>query len=72
MEGQLQGRTAKITLAALVAAAGLVTSAPAWAYLACAVTDTGGVDDKGFNQTAWKGIQDAAARSSASRPSSSN
>ena len=26
---------------------------------ACQVTDTGGVDDKGFNQTAWKGVQDA-------------
>ena len=22
------------------------------------VTDTGGVDDKSFNQSAWKGIQD--------------
>ena len=27
----------------------------------CQVTDTGGVDDKSFNQTAWKGAQDAAA-----------
>jgi basic membrane protein A len=25
----------------------------------CEVTDTGGVDDKGFNQTAWKGVEDA-------------
>jgi hypothetical protein len=25
------------------------------------VTDTGGVDDKSFNQTAWKGVQDAPA-----------
>jgi basic membrane protein A len=36
------------------------TSAPAAAFKACQVTDTGGVDDKGFNQTAWKGMQDAA------------
>jgi basic membrane protein A len=46
--------------AALLATAALGTSAPAWAYLACAVTDTGGVDDKGFNQYTWQGVQDAA------------
>ncbi len=28
-------------------------------FKACQVTDTGGIDDKGFNQTAWKGVQDA-------------
>jgi len=27
--------------------------------LACQVTDTGGVDDRSFNQTAYKGLQDA-------------
>jgi basic membrane lipoprotein Med (substrate-binding protein (PBP1-ABC) superfamily) len=27
--------------------------------LACQVTDTGGIDDKSFNQTAFKGITDA-------------
>jgi basic membrane protein A len=27
----------------------------------CQVTDTGGIDDKSFNATAWKGIQDAMA-----------
>lgn len=36
-------------------------TAPAAAFKACQVTDTGGVDDKGFNQTAWKGVQDAQA-----------
>lgn len=25
----------------------------------CQITDTGGIDDKSFNQTAWKGVQDA-------------
>jgi basic membrane protein A and related proteins len=30
-------------------------------FLACQVTDTGGVDDKSFNQTAYKGLQDAEA-----------
>jgi basic membrane protein A and related proteins len=29
-------------------------------FTACQVTDTGGVDDKSFNQTAYKGLQDAA------------
>jgi basic membrane protein A len=29
---------------------------------ACEVTDVGGVDDKGFNAKAWKGVQDAAAQ----------
>jgi basic membrane protein A len=29
---------------------------------ACQVTDVGGVDDKGFNAKAWKGVQDAAAQ----------
>jgi len=29
--------------------------------LVCQITDTGGIDDKSFNQTAWKGIQDAEA-----------
>jgi basic membrane protein A len=28
----------------------------------CQVTDTGGIDDKSFNQTAWKGVDDAIAK----------
>ena len=36
---------------------GTVSSAAA--FKACQVTDTGGVDDKSFNQTAWKGVEDA-------------
>lgn len=27
----------------------------------CQVTDTGGIDDKSFNATAWKGVEDAAS-----------
>lgn len=47
-------------LAALLALAGVaLTVAPAVAFTACEVTDTGGVDDKSFNQTAWKGVEDA-------------
>ncbi|MCB1338292.1 MAG: BMP family ABC transporter substrate-binding protein [Maritimibacter sp.] len=40
--------------AALVA--GSVTAASA--FTACQVTDVGGIDDAGFNQTAWKGLED--------------
>lgn len=29
---------------------------------ACQVTDTGGIDDKSFNATAWKGVQDAMSK----------
>lgn len=29
------------------------------AITACQVTDTGGIDDKSFNQTAWKGVTDS-------------
>lgn len=28
-------------------------------FKACQVTDTGGIDDKSFNATAWKGVEDA-------------
>ena len=35
---------------------------PGEGILACQVTDTGGVDDKGFNQIAYKGLQDAEAQ----------
>ncbi len=45
------------TFAALAAVA--VMAGPAAAFKACQVTDVGGVDDKGFNETAWKGMQDA-------------
>lgn len=34
---------------------------PAEAFRACAVLDVGGVDDRSFNQSAWKGMEDAAA-----------
>jgi len=36
------------------------TAAPAPTGKICEVTDTGGVDDKSFNQTAWTGAQAAA------------
>jgi basic membrane protein A len=33
-------------------------------FLACMVTDTGGINDKSFNQSAWQGMQEAAAANS--------
>ena len=56
----MSSRKSTKTLAVL-AAAGLMpgTAGTASAFTACQVTDTGGVDDKSFNETAWKGVQDA-------------
>lgn len=38
---------------------GTTTTAGGETILACQVTDVGGIDDKSFNQTAWKGVTDA-------------
>ncbi len=35
------------------------TPSPASVAKACEVSDTGGIDDKGFNANAWKGLEDA-------------
>ena len=37
----------------------LAATSSALAFTACQVTDTGGIDDNSFNQTAWKGVLDA-------------
>ena len=42
--------------------AGGSSSAAAAAYKACMVTDTGGIDDKSFNASAWAGLQAAKAQ----------
>jgi len=39
--------------------AGTAMTANAASFAACQVTDTGGIDDNSFNQTAWKGVLDA-------------
>lgn len=57
----MKSRVSSIALAASLATVligGMATQASA--FLACAVTDVGGVDDKGFNQYTWQGVQDAA------------
>jgi len=56
----LKKSTITTTLAAFAAAALIAgASAPAAAFSACQVTDTGGIDDQGFNELAWKGVLDA-------------
>ncbi len=37
------------------------TAVPEKVYKICQVTDTGGIDDKSFNATAWKGVEEAIA-----------
>ncbi len=52
----------KATPTPVETAAPVETEAPPTpAFKACQVTDTGGIDDKSFNATAWKGVQDAMA-----------
>jgi basic membrane protein A and related proteins len=36
------------------------TTPAAAKFLGCMVTDTGGIDDKSFNQSSWQGMQEAA------------
>jgi basic membrane protein A and related proteins len=45
------------------ASSGKTTPAAA-KFLGCMVTDTGGIDDKSFNQSSWEGMQAAAATNS--------
>lgn len=52
------GRFIGLALASTMLVASATTAS---AFTACQVTDTGGIDDNSFNQTAWKGIQDAEA-----------
>jgi basic membrane protein A len=56
MEVQLRNRVASAAFAAVIAAAAFGSmTAPAAAFKACQITDTGGADDKSFNQAAWEG-----------------
>ena len=51
-----------LRLPATAAALLTVSAMAAAAFTACQVTDTGGIDDNSFNQTAWKGVLDAEAK----------
>jgi len=56
---------AVLIMASLVLAACQPAAQPPAAEAAlkvCQVTDTGGIDDKSFNATAWKGVEDAMAQ----------
>jgi basic membrane protein A len=46
----------------LAACGGAAPATEEAAFKACQVTDVGGIDDKSFNATAWKGVQDAEAQ----------
>src|SRR5665648_653090 len=49
-----------LVMASMVLSACQPAAAPADVkFKACEVTDTGGIDDKSFNATAWKGVEDA-------------
>jgi len=50
-------RSIRRGIAASLLIAGTATAASA--FTACQVTDTGGIDDNSFNQTAWQGVLDA-------------
>ncbi|MBA3909134.1 MAG: BMP family ABC transporter substrate-binding protein [Rhodobacter sp.] len=50
-----------LTCGAVASALAIYTAGAALAFTACQVTDTGGIDDNSFNQTAWKGVEDAKA-----------
>ena len=50
----------KLSLKAVLATAFTIASVNgAMAFTACQVTDVGGIDDGSFNETAWKGVEDA-------------
>ena len=50
----LKGLGGLVVAAAITGAAGTAS-----AFTACQVTDTGGIDDNSFNQTAWQGVLNA-------------
>ncbi len=52
--------TAATTEAPTAAPTEATTAAPTVSV--CQITDTGGIDDKSFNATAWKGVEDAVAQ----------
>jgi basic membrane protein A len=43
-------------------AATTVSASAAAKFKACVVTDTGGINDKSFNASAWAGLKDARAK----------
>ncbi len=58
------GATSSPGTSAPAATTSAATGAASGSYLACMVTDTGGINDKSFNASAWQGMQEAAAANS--------
>ena len=52
-------KTPDTTAGATTAPSGSSTTATGAAFKACMVLDTGGVDDRSFNQSSWAGLQAA-------------
>ena len=52
------------TLTVGIAATSAVSASAATPFKACVVTDTGGINDKSFNASAWAGLKDAKAKDS--------
>jgi basic membrane protein A and related proteins len=55
---------ASTSAAASSAASGTTSGSASGSFLGCMVTDTGGINDKSFNQSAWQGMQEAASANS--------
>ena len=53
--------SASAATSSTAAGAGSTGAAAAGSVVGCMVTDTGGINDKSFNQSAWQGMQQAAA-----------
>jgi basic membrane protein A len=53
--------SASAAASSTAAGAGSTGAAAAGSVVGCMVTDTGGINDKSFNQSAWQGMQQAAA-----------
>jgi basic membrane protein A len=53
--------SASASSASTAAASGAASGSTTGKFLGCMVTDTGGINDKSFNQSAWEGMQQAAA-----------
>ena len=51
-----------LLVASMLLAACTTAEEPAAKVKVCQITDTGGIDDKSFNATAWKGITDAQTK----------
>ncbi len=59
MEERMTGKLMKSLLASTIVFSMAIAGAVAADFNVCEVTDTGGIDDNSFNETAWKGVVDA-------------